>query len=339
MFVYTKLSRHKCSNNFFYYFIYKFEMSRSLSKKFFRIFIFTAAFVIFSYKITSNKNVSKLENGFIPKEINVILESKTTNITNKVTLVTGYFDISRNGRPKEEYFSWIQETFKLNASIICFTESKFADTIKSLAPVDKDILIINLEIYQLPYYKYMESIKRIFSSSYYRKKIAHSDRIECVNPLYSVVIFSKLALLEKAAKLNPFNSDQFIWVDAGISRFFGDFNLSLPFKTKPQLDEAFFTIFEDRALNDKHFIGKDSNDIMWSSKNYFQAGVMGGSYQVIAKVNMGLKEIWDDMQKNNVVNNEQIGLILLYFRQPQLFYLFYRTTLSNMAEIFKYLTS
>jgi hypothetical protein len=305
----------------------------------FRLLIIIAlGIILILFKNASYKSVIKVENVLVNKQIDVTLKTKTTNNA-EVTLVSGYFDISRNGRPKEDYFSWIKETFKLNGSIIFFTEFKFVDTLKSLVPADKNILIINIELYELPYFKYLESIKKIFSSPSYREKIAHPDRIECVNPLYSVVIYSKVDLLEKAAKLNPFNSRQFIWVDAGISRFFGDFNKNLPFHIKPQLNEAFFTIFEDRALNDKHFIEKDSNNIMWSSKNYFQAGVTGGSYQVIVKVKNGLKEIWDDMQKNKVINNEQTGLILLYFRQPQLFYLFHRTTLSDMAEIFKYLAS
>ncbi len=254
--------------------------------------------------------------------------------------MSGYFDISRNGTPNEYYFRWIKETFKLNGSIIFFTELKFVETIRNMAPPDKNITIINVELHQLPYFKYLESIKKILASPSYREKIAHPNRIECVNPLYSVVIYSKVDLLEKAAMLNPHYSDQFIWVDAGISRFFGDFNLNLPFHVKPQLDKAFFTIFEDRALSDKHFVKKDSNDITWSAKNYFQAGVMGGSLGVIAQVKNGLREIWEDMQTKNVINNEQIGLILLYFRKPRLFHLFRRTTTNNkMTDVFEYLAS
>jgi hypothetical protein len=46
--------------------------------------------------------------------------------------------------------------------------------------------------------------------------------------LYVLVQFAKFALLEIALKLNTFKSNRYLWMDAGASRFFGDFDLKKP---------------------------------------------------------------------------------------------------------------
>lgn len=257
----------------------------------------------------------------------------------EVTLVSAYFDITRVGRPKEDYFTWLNDTLKLNGAFVFYTEDKYINIIKNLIPKGKLVKIIRMEINELPYYKYLNQVKEIISNPSYRNRVQQPGRIECSNPLYSIVVFSKVSLLEKTTYFNPFSSKQFIWIDAGISRFYGNFTLLPPFHTKSELNDKFFTIFEDRALQDGQFLNKDNNAVMWSNKNYFQAGIMGGSSQVIKSISDGLLMMWNKMISNNVVNNEQIALLMLYFHQPYLFHFFNRSTLANMGEIFWYLTS
>jgi hypothetical protein len=150
-------------------------------------------------------------------------------LTFPTTILSAYFDISRNGRPNEQYFNWIKKTLKLNAPFIFFTQAKLRNIIETIFSElqinQKRFTIITIEKEELEYYKDIETLKNILSSSKYKEKIAYPYRIECTNPLYSIVIYSKLTLLVNGAQLNPFNSMKFVWMDAGISRFFKDFDL------------------------------------------------------------------------------------------------------------------
>ena len=259
------------------------------------------------------------------------------------TIVSGYFDISRLSRPKEEYFEWLKQTQKLNAPFILFIQKKYEKNVSEMFQNrKKPFLIIPTELNDLYFYKDIEKVKNITESPNYRSRVSSSGRIECSNPLYSIVIFSKFYLMNRTAQMNPFNSEKFIWMDAGISRFYAGFNLSLPINGTRIPNDKYFIIFETRAYSDPYFNNKDANNLLWSDKNYIQAGIMGGTPQVISKVTKLMVKQWNRMISNNLINNEQIALILSYFEEPGLFRLFNRTMLPGpelkLKEIFSYLS-
>jgi hypothetical protein len=298
------------------------------------------------YFIISNSNyLISINLNYIDMKTNQIDSKNQTDINNyHSTLVSAYFDIDRIGRPKEEYFEWIKQTLKLNAPFVFFVQKKYSNIILSLIQNrSTPYLIITTELNELPYYKDLDKVSQILASTCFRSKIEKNDRLETKNPLYSIVIYSKFHLLQQAALMNSFKTKKFIWVDAGISRFFADFDLTLPIRGTKIPNNKFFTVFESRAYFDSHFNNKDADNLIWSAKNYFLAGIMGGTLPVVSKVKNAIDKQWHKMITNGVVNNEQIALILSYFEQPTLFRLFSRSTLivmfnsRDMKEIFSYL--
>ncbi len=299
--------------------------------------MFLFGLVITFYFIFEKNFISSYFDYFKIKSIDIKLKQEKESKYHS-TLVSAFFDINRIGRPKEEYFKWIEQTQKLNAPFIFFVQKKYENIILNLFQNrTQPYLIITIEMEELPFYKDLEKIKQIMESNNYKSKMSASNRIECVNPFYSIVIFSKFSLMKHAALINPFKSIKFIWMDAGISRFYAGFNLSLPITGTKISYDKYFTVFETRALSDKYFNNRDSNNILWSSKNYIQAGIMGGTLDVIINVNNLIEKQWNRMISNGLINNEQIAIILSYFEQPYLFGLFNRTTLLNMNEIFSFL--
>ena len=259
------------------------------------------------------------------------------------TLVSAFFDISRLGRPKEEYFEWLKQTQKLNAPFILFIQKKYEKNVSEMFQNrKKPFLIIPTELNDLYFYKDIEKVKNITESPNYRSRVSSSGRIECSNPLYSIVIFSKFYLMNRTAQMNPFNSEKFIWMDAGISRFYAGFNLSLPINGTRIPNDKYFIIFETTAYSNPLFINKDVNNLLWGDKSFVLAGIMGGTPKIISKVTKLMVKQWNRMISNNLINNEQIALILSYFEEPGLFRLFNRTMLPGpelkLKEIFSYLS-
>ena len=259
------------------------------------------------------------------------------------TIVSAFFDISRIGRPKEEYFEWLKQTQKLNAPFILFIQKKYEKNVSEMFQNrKKPFLIIPTELNDLYFYKDIEKVKNITESPNYRSRVSSSGRIECSNPLYSIVIFSKFYLMNRTAQMNPFNSEKFIWMDAGISRFYAGFNLSLPINGTRIPNDKYFIIFETTAYSNPLFINKDVNNLLWGDKSFVLAGIMGGTPKIISKVTKLMVKQWNRMISNNLINNEQIALILSYFEEPGLFRLFNRTMLPGpelkLKEIFSYLS-
>jgi hypothetical protein len=239
-----------------------------------------------------------------------------------LTLVSAYFDISREHRPKEEYFQWIKNTIKLNAPFIFFTQSKHAAEIerifKNTTHKKAHFKLVEIELEDLIYYNEINLVKEIINSTEYKKRISYPDRIECTNPLYSIVVHSKLMLLSNATRLNPFNSEKFVWADAGISRFFKNFDLNANLTGKSLSNSSFFITLDSVAKKDVDFLTRNEN-VAWTAKNFFLAGIMGGTPRSIVNVSNELRKKWKYLLDKRIVNNEQINLLLVYFDRPNLF--------------------
>ena len=141
-----------------------------------------------------------------------------------VTFVSALFDIDRvDGRKWDQYLKWFDVTLKLRVPMVLFiTEDlqEFVDERRGDLPT-KTVHITSNDI---PYYHLKEPIQEILDSDDYKNNISDPKRIECQQAMYSVIQYSKFPWLDHAAKLNPFDSDVFFWLDAGGSTFFNNFH-------------------------------------------------------------------------------------------------------------------
>ena len=250
------------------------------------------------------------------------LKMKLTNKTDTpLTVVSAYFDISRTARPKEQYFKWIPETAKINAPFVFFTQARFKNIIKDLFPKNKELKIICIELENLYFYQDIDLIKKIHASDYYKRVIQAPDRIECYNPLYSIVQFSKFEFLLKSARANYFNSKKFLWIDAGINRYWdkwghGDRELTagiLP-------EDKFYITLEKTRYNNSCFMQKNYS-ILFQPRSFVLGGLFGGSLKSIEIMVEKIKNKWKWMlNEQKIVTNEQFALLIEFFENPQLFH-------------------
>jgi hypothetical protein len=145
-----------------------------------------------------------------------------------ITLVTSLYDIDRanlDGRTWDEYLKWFSKTLKLKSPMVVFVD---ADLVKFVEEHRKDIptKIIEEPIDKIPYYYLKNRMDGVINSKEYQSKISDPNRIECKSSLYNIIQYSKFGWVERASEENYFNSEYFLWVDAGLSRFFYNINLN-----------------------------------------------------------------------------------------------------------------
>ena len=161
-----------------------------------------------------------------------------------ITFVTAFFDIQRDkkgdGRSIDEYLEWIKKTLQLNANLYIVTESKFVNFMKENRPSGYATHIIEDTLENACYYKYLPVMKQIMESREYKSRIEYPDRVECKLPEYNIIQYSKFGWLERAIIENPFNSKAFFWMDIGISRFFGNIPLQLPYPNENKIDSILY---------------------------------------------------------------------------------------------------
>jgi hypothetical protein len=240
------------------------------------------------------------------------------------TLVTAFFDINRenkgDGRSISEYLRWIKKTLQINCNLVIITEKKFIQFMKDNRPSEYNTHIKEETLEDASYYKYLPKIEQILGSDYYKKNIAYPGRVECILPEYNIIQYSKFGWLEKIIKENPFNSEYFFWIDAGISRFFLDVDVSIKYPGQKLIHDA-NNKFIIQCRKDLNTFNIDDNFI-WGAHDLLKGGMFGGKYDIILKVGEKVKEVFNnDMLKKNNVNNEQLALALAYNKNRELFYI------------------
>lgn len=265
---------------------------------------------------------------------------------NKPTIVTSLYDIDRqnlDGRNWNQYLTWFAQTLRLNSPMVIFVDDdnliNLINDIRSNLPTQ----IVQLPLESSYYYQFKEQIEKVLNSENYKNKVTGNKRIECRSSLYNIVQYSKFFWVEKAIEMNFFSTDRYLWLDAGISRFFESIDLNNSFTSRNISDDdlkgklalqTFIGVYTDLCSSD--FI---SEDYFWDERSY----VAGGIFLIHKDSMKSIKEMIDDvlinlMLKNFVMNNEQICLGYLLKKYPDKFLLFrhYQSKHRNY-EILNYL--
>jgi hypothetical protein len=243
------------------------------------------------------------------------------------TIVTAFFDIGRetrgDGRSIAEYKEWIKKTLQLNCHLFVVTEEKFKDLFIQNRPPGYSMHIQVIDFKESHYYQYYEEMKSILENNEYKQRIMHPDRVECKLPEYNILQYSKLHYLQMAIELNPFQSEYFLWMDAGASRFFYDMNVHNTYPS-PQGIEILKQSENKLIIQSRWDISSYpiDDDFIWKSDNLLIGGMFGGNIQIINTISNKIEEIViHKMLKKRNINNEQLALAMIWKKHNDLFLL------------------
>jgi hypothetical protein len=259
---------------------------------------------------------------------------------NAATIVTCFFDINRaekgDGRTVDEYKKWIKTTLQVNCNLYIITESKFYQFFIDNRPKEYKTFIKVMEINDLHYYKYYDKMKCIIESEKYKSKIANPTRVECVLPEYNIIQYSKFHCLEIAIEENPFKTEYFFWMDVGCSRFFLDVDISKPY---PSNNNLIFNTDKFIIQNRRDLMNYDIGDnFIWEHVNLLCGTMFGGNIQIVLQISRLVEDVFiKKMLENENVNNEQLGLVMVWKEYPHLFHLVNNFTNHHLI-LFKHLS-
>lgn len=251
-----------------------------------------------------------------------------------VTFVTALYDISRDkngdGRTFEEYLSWFGETLKVKSPMVVFVDEslkEFVEKHRKGLPTK----VITQSIEEIPYYFLNGKIQKVLDDENFKSKIGAPQRVECKMSLYNVVIYSKFPWIKKVIEENPFNSDYFMWIDAGLSRFFDQHGVSTKNPYPSESAEETLIDNKDSVLihtsmsyyPDLVNASTCTEEYFWDARTWVMAGLWGGGSEVLAKFCDMMDEVLQNkMLKNGVINNEQNAMAYLYKNNDDMFAVF-----------------
>lgn len=136
-----------------------------------------------------------------------------------VRYVTALYDLNRakdDGRTIQEYKKWLHQTLCQFPNTLVFHDSSLDFDFRNNFP---SVMFHELHLTSLPLYLLKDDIRKISD------RFSYTENRDLVykNIDYGIVINSKFEFLRLASEL--VGEDNFLWIDAGISRFFSQ---SLP---------------------------------------------------------------------------------------------------------------
>jgi hypothetical protein len=262
---------------------------------------------------------------------------------NPVTIVTAFFDIHRaergDGRSIEEYKEWLKKTLQLNCNLFIVTEEKFRDFFLENRSKEYKTFVKVIDFRDSHYYRYYDVMKSILEDPNYKTRVAYPDRVECKLPEYNIIQYSKFHYLKMAMERDVFQSQFFLWMDAGCSRFFLDVDISLPYPSPQGIDALRETAgrFIIQKRQDLETFPID-DDFVWRADNLLYGTMFGGNKQIIHRIASLVESIFQKkmLTKQNV-NNEQLALAMVWKENPELFFLTNNSRICHLV-LFKLLS-
>lgn len=144
-----------------------------------------------------------------------------------VTIVTALFDIGRDKWDNftmsyHTYLHWMQNILYLDTNLIIYTESAFREQIleyrRKIDPKLEKTIIVVQPVEQLDTYKlFYSELVDLMSGEEFKKAISFNVP-EMTKPLYNIVMFAKLFYIMDAYHKKLFDTDLYVWLDAGVIR-------------------------------------------------------------------------------------------------------------------------
>lgn len=219
----------------------------------------------------------------------------------KLTCVSGYWKIKN--KHGNNFNNWFKNTLKINCPYVFFGDKESIALIKKYRG-DLPTYYIELNIEEFNTYKYKDNM--IINST-------HCPSIE-LNLIWNEKIF----LIQQAFKINPFSSEFYMWIDAGICIY----------RNNPPPSISFPNINVLNKLPKDKFIYSSTDQTTYSYK--FQKGnyhlhhhVSGTSYILHKNIIDSFVELYKkylNLIDKNDIWTDQVILTLIYRDNKELFH-------------------
>ena len=257
----------------------------------------------------------------------------------KITYVTALLNIKRDqlespsfNRPFKRYLDTLSHLLRHmgNNNMVIYIEDEHAEFVRNIKP--NNIIIKSLSTEEIRKSEYFEKIQKIRTTDEWRNQVGWLKESTQANlELYNPLIFQKIHWLDEVSNDNPFNSEYFMWIDAGLSRFFGEHGVSTlnPYPSDSAVDtlkeNKDSVLIQTSMSYYPDLVNADvcSEDYFWDARTWIMAGLWGGGAEVLTKFCDMMDEVLQEkMLKNGVINNEQNAMAYLYKNNDDMFVVF-----------------
>lgn len=230
-----------------------------------------------------------------------------------LTCVSGYWRVKN--KHSNSFDKWFKNTLKVNCPYVFFSDKETIELIKGYRG-------------DLPTHYVEINIEDFYTYKYKDKMITHEKH--CPSVELNLIWNEKIFLVEKALQLNPFDSEFFMWNDAGLSIL----------RNKNPGKKSFPNIKKLNRLPKDKFIYTSSYPVydekLFVKSKYHLFHHITGTFilhkNIISKFLQLYKEHLSLIDKNDIYT-DQVIWTLIYGNNKELFFKFY----FGYGALYKYL--
>ena len=244
---------------------------------------------------------------------------------NNYTIITAFFDIGRENwshytRSVDKYLQNAKRMLSLQDDMIVFIEPKFVDFVKENRQNNKNkTTIIPINITDLYWYKYLNTIQNIMDSSEFKNNLINPKCPEVSNALYDIIMFSKTMLITLTIQNNMSIHNHYVWLDFGIhDNMFKDNMINTKLLNNGINDKIKFLCREYPKTTDLNL-----HSFFKSNSNRFAGTMFSGHKNNLLKFNELLHTDILNALNNNVIDCDQNFFSNVYIKNPHMFDLYF----------------
>jgi hypothetical protein len=277
-------------------------------------------------------------------------------MNNKLTVVTGLWNINREGRSFDHYLTHLNNFLDIDVNLFIYAPKELEELIWTKRSKENTYLkIYELEDVKNLYDPFWNKTQEIRTNPEWYNQTGEggwlSQSPQALLEWYNPIVQSKMFMLSDASIWDPFNTEYYIWLDAGITNtvntkyFTEDKVLD---KIAPYLDSFLFLSYPYETTSEIHGFKKSEMDKYSNTdvKYVCRGGLFGGRKELIKQVSADYYgTLMSTLQSGQMGTEESIFTIMSY-RNPNLYrryeldgngliLKFTEALATNKAELFK----
>ena len=277
-----------------------------------------------------DKNIWQLIQSILktaPPLLEKVEKKKPLEIINKnLTIVTGLWDIGRPNRSFETYLQHFENTLKIPNFMFIYAPPNLVDFIWARRDKENTVVkVLDFDDLKNFYGSFWESTQKIRKNpDWYNQAGWLQNSPQAVCEWYNPIVQSKMPMLHDVKCHNPFNTDYFIWLDAGITTTVPEGMLveDRPFdKINQYLDSMLFLSYPYEADKEIHgFEYQGMNRYAQDKVEYVcRGGLFGGHKDFISSSNSMYWNLLDSSLKEGLMGTEESIFTIMSYLDPSIY--------------------
>ena len=250
-------------------------------------------------------------------------ESPNSNLT----VITGLWNINRTGRPFDHYIENFKKFLDIPQNLFIFIPKEYEHLVWSKrSRKNTFVKIYELDDIKTLYSPFWDKTQQIrtnpdwYNSTGEEGWLKHSP--QAVNEWYNPIVMSKMFMMHDVTLWNPFNTDYFIWLDAGITntvyeKYFTEYDvLNNIYK---YLDPFLFLSYPYEANEEIHGFKFDKiNEYCEETAKWVcRGGLFGGTKEFIHEANGLYYSLLERSLSSGLMGTEESIFLIMSYLQPE----------------------